>query len=113
MFGKPIWRPVATEVVEDLKLLNLSLHMNEAACASRLHEHQRVVVHCDRAQLLGGMTVKLLLRRGMAHHALGLLDDAWGDLRKAAELEPTNLAVRTGIGKLTASYARQGGSPPG
>ena len=107
------WRPVATELVEDLKKLTATLHLNEAACASRLQEHQRVVVHCGRAQLLGGMAVKLLLRRGMAHQALGSLDDAWDDLGRAAELEPTNLAVRTGIRKLTAAYAELGSLPPG
>ena len=60
-----------------------------------------------------GLSVKLLYRRGTAHHALGALDDAWDDLGSAAGMEPANLAVRTGIRKLTAAYAELGGLPPG
>ena len=115
--GQVVGYVVVDALVEPLKQLKLTLHLNMAAGLLKWKDYRSCMNHCDAAQavryLEGGLGAKILFRRGQACARLGLLEDAWFDFDMALGMDPTNQAIRQEQALLVEAYAREGLQPPG
>ena len=82
--------------------VKLPSHSNLAACSWKLGNHQHCVVHCTQVLNVEPDNAKALYRRGVCYTALSEFDDAKADLRRAAEVSPSDQAVRRALAELSA-----------
>lgn len=78
----------------------IALHLNLALCARREGHMQKARKHCSIVLGADPHNSKALFRRGSAAMAEGSYDEALADLRRSAELEPQDKAVRKELSAL-------------
>ena len=88
--------------LDESSALKCALHLNVAAAALSLRQHDDALTHCRAALALEPKSVKALYRKGKAHAALGQDDAARESLNQAARLDPNDSAVRTALRELDA-----------
>ena len=92
---------------DDVAAVYLSCHMNASQCALNAHEWPAAAAYATRAIKVDDRNVKALYRRGVARSAMGLLEEARDDLKRAATLDPKNAAVRRAWADLKQKFADQ------
>jgi tetratricopeptide (TPR) repeat protein len=85
----------------------LPLHLNLAACSSRLGNHAHAAAHASQVLQHQPRHAKALYRRGASLTALGDLDGARPDLELAAELAPDDAGVRRALRECRAAQQSQ------
>lgn len=85
--------PEHLEKEVDVKGLKLSCYLNIAACHLKKPNYELAVKVCSKALELDAYNAKALYRRASAFIHLQEYDKAEEDLKRAAELEPTNSAI--------------------
>ena len=79
---------------EELRLRNVNVESNLAACHMRLNNMEKVLFHCDKLLKLDPKNVKGLWRRAKAYAARGSWASATQDLELALSVEPNNPDVK-------------------
>lgn len=79
---------------DQVKQLLLTLHSNLSMVCFKQKKHKMSRDAATKALEIDPNHVKALYRRGVAHRALGDLDSAKNDLKKAFKTDPTNISVK-------------------
>eukprot|EP01062_Namystynia_karyoxenos_P082461 TRINITY_DN9292_c1_g1_i1.p1 TRINITY_DN9292_c1_g1~~TRINITY_DN9292_c1_g1_i1.p1 ORF type:complete len:489 (+),score=172.09 TRINITY_DN9292_c1_g1_i1:75-1541(+) len=97
------------DAVEQLRPLLLSLSLNVAAVGLKTGDTGKTISAADKVLAKDPDNVKALFRRGQARVARGEHEDAVGDFKRCAELDPGNKEVERALAKAQqgAKAARQ------
>ena len=69
-------------------------HSNRAACLLHLERYDEALKDCDVATLMNPTYTKAWMRRSTANEKLQKIEDAFQDVKKALETDPSNTRVR-------------------
>ncbi len=98
---------LGVEEKETVKALTENLHLNLAACYLKTEQLTKCVSACTSALAVNNKSAKAYFRRGQAHLKLRNVDGAEKDLREAAQLAPSDVAIRKELQKVVEEKKRQ------
>ena len=75
-------------------------YSNRAAALIHLERYESCIKDCDVAVLLNPMYTKAYVRRSAAYEKTERTDEALRDMKRALELEPSNVTVRKSVARL-------------
>lgn len=77
----------------EVKELRLAIRLNLAQCHLKLKEPKEAVTLCSKILDRDATSVKALFRRALARADMNEFEDAEGDLKRAAEVDPADQAI--------------------
>jgi len=86
----------------------VNIYNNRAQCYVQLYEPGKVVADCTAALNINPMSVKALLRRGIALESMEKMRQALDDFRKVMVLDPRNQTAITASSRITQALKRAG-----
>lgn len=88
----------------------VNIYNNRAQCYVQLYEPSKVIADCTEALNLQPMSVKALLRRGLAYESMEKMRLALDDFRKVLALDPRNQTAITASSRITQALKKAGKS---
>jgi peptidyl-prolyl isomerase D len=85
---------------EEKTQLELSLHLNLAACYLKEKQYEEAVESCNKVLKQSPKNTKALYRLGQAQYELGKLEEAKKTFQKAQELDPKDSAIVAELRKI-------------
>jgi FK506-binding protein 4/5 len=89
------------------KPLQITAHLNTAACHLKLKDYKACIEKCDKVLKLEAGNIKALFRKGQALSALDEWRDAELTLKQALEIEPQNKDVQRELALLKRKVVEQ------
>ncbi|XP_023944609.1 uncharacterized protein LOC112050551 [Bicyclus anynana] len=110
---EPVDRVTAdAERTKELLNMRIKLYNNMAHCQLQFDEFGATLDLCSRTLKLDHNNIKALYRQSIAYTGLAMYEEAWGDIQRALEIDPTDKAsiakakeLRPHIEKINKDYS--------